>query len=67
MWRKKGEAFNQKDIIPTVKHGGGSILLWGCFAGNGPGNLVEVKDKVKKDYVKILSKNVVQSGQTLEI
>jgi hypothetical protein len=30
--RKKEEACKPKNTIPTVKHRGGSILLWGCFA-----------------------------------
>ena len=27
VWRKKGEAYNPKYTVPTVKHGGGSIML----------------------------------------
>jgi hypothetical protein len=32
VWRKKVEACKPKNTIPTVKHGGGSIMLWGCLA-----------------------------------
>ena len=32
VWRKKNEAYAEKNTLPTVKHGGGSVMLWGCFA-----------------------------------
>ena len=33
-------------VIPTVKHGGDSIMLWGCFTAAGPGRLVKVEGKM---------------------
>jgi hypothetical protein len=38
--------------IPIVKHGGGSIMLWGCFSEAGTARLVCGKDersKVQRD------------------
>lgn len=31
----KGRAFKPKNSIPTVKYGGRSMTLWGCFASLG--------------------------------
>ena len=38
----KISVYNENNLIPTVKYGGGSIILWGCFSSKGPGNLVRV-------------------------
>ena len=31
-WLKPNTAFHSKNLIPTVKHGGGSVMVRGCFA-----------------------------------
>lgn len=43
VWRKTGAAFHEKKILPTVKHGGGSIMLQGCVAARGAGNTAQVQ------------------------
>lgn len=29
----------EKNTISIVKHGSGGVMIWGCFAASGPGQL----------------------------
>lgn len=68
VWRKKGEAYNPKNTIPTVKHGGGSLMFWGSFSASGPGSLVKIDGTMKKEqYLEILQKNIRQDAEKLHL
>ena len=64
--RKATEKFHPECIQPAVKHGGGSVLVWGCFASNQVGSLFRVKGILdKKGYHSILSRYALPSGKKL--
>ncbi|KAG2465277.1 TCB1 transposase, partial [Polypterus senegalus] len=67
-WRKKNTAFQEKHLLPTVKYGGGSIMLWGCVASAGTGNLVKVEGCMDStQYQQILETNVQESVTKLKL
>ena len=35
--RTKSEEFNEDCVISTIKHGGGSVMVWSCICGDQTG------------------------------
>ena len=62
IWRKKNEAYVEKNTLPTMTHGGDSLMFWGCFESSGTGNLQRVDGIMNSiKYQEILQQNVIQS------
>lgn len=61
--RFKHERAAKYCIAPTVKHGGGNVMVWGCFSAAGIGDLVQVTGRMKKEqYQDIILKHAESSG-----
>lgn len=52
IWRKKNQELLDKNLVPTVKHGGGSVMVWGCMSAAGVGKLVfiETTESTKRKF-----------------
>ena len=59
-WRKINAEYNTKNTIPTVKHGGGNLMLWGCFSAKGIGRLHRIEGRMNGAmYREILGDNLL--------
>ena len=68
VWRQKNTAYEQKNTKATVKHGGGSVMVWGCFAANGVGSLVFIEGNMNAAmYINILRENLHASASKFGI
>ena len=62
VWRTPRQQFDPKCIVPTVKHGGGSVMVWGCFTRPGVGKLCVLDRIMDRFYYRdILEQNLLPS------
>ena len=68
IWRTKNDEFNEKCVSNTIKHGGGSVMVWGCMSAAAVGNLVFIESTMnKEDYLQILRENIAPSVEKLAL
>lgn len=66
VWRKVNEELKLENMTPTVKHGGGSVMVWGSMAAAGVGNLHFIEGILNQmKYIEILRANLLPSVDRL--
>ena len=62
--RRVGEELLDRNIVKTMKHGGGSLMVWACFSWNGTGRLHRIRGHLDAvQYCEILSQSFLGSLQ----
>ena len=58
-WRTPKEAYNHECLLPTVKHGDGSVTIWAATSWYSAGPIITLNGQIAaSDYVEILGNQV---------
>lgn len=60
-WIREGEGIQPQQVCPTVKHGGGSIMMWGCMTAFGPGYAYRIQGRMDRHLYKFILENFLWS------
>ena len=61
-----GEKYSPQCIVPKVKHGGGSLMIWGCMSGLGVGQVYRCEGTMRQDqYIRVLRNHMLPSATAL--
>jgi hypothetical protein len=61
-WKNPTEPLRDCHVQPTVKHGDGSIMLWGCMSWAGVGNLYRIDGIMNSQvYLHILDSQLLDT------
>ena len=59
VWLRPGEEYKDKCVMPTVKHGGGNGMVWGCMGAAGVGELHFINFNM---FCEILQQSMIPSS-----
>ncbi len=66
VWRQPGEEYKDKCVLPTVKHGGVSVMVWCCMSAAGTGELQFIEGTMNANmYGDILKQSMIPSLRRL--
>ena len=66
VWRIPREDLQKKNLCPAVKHGDGSMMVWGCMAVSGVGSLHFIEGVVNKHvYINTVWRCLIASAEAL--
>jgi transposase len=67
-WKKPSEQLQPRHVQATVKHGGGSLMVWGCMTAQGPGFLTKIVDRLDSElYCNILEDELQSTVEWYEL
>jgi hypothetical protein len=67
-WKTPGEGLSRRTIQTTLKHGGGSTMIWGCMTMKGVGRMCVIEGIMNAEkYVRILDQNLLASARDLSM
>lgn len=68
VYRKPNSELEERNMVPTVKHGGGGVMVWGCMGASGVGNLVFIDGIMDHQYyINLLKENLKPSAEILGV
>lgn len=60
VWRERGQAYDPRFTVKTVKFGDGSVIVWGCITVWGVGQLHRITTTMDQHvFVKVLSESLL--------
>ncbi len=66
VWLQPGEEYKDKCVVPTVNHGGGSVMVWECMSAAGTGELQFIEGTmITNMYCDILKQSMIPSLRRL--